>query len=779
MENSTYTNRKDEEVEISLYDICASIFRKKLMIVLIVVVAVALAFVYLKFCNPVYESTVTMMVSPLSGGSNSSDLTSLLSGSFSGDAAIETELALLQSRRTVDDALSSLDLSKYTDPDGIPYDQREVPLSAAGILAGDMISVSAVTDTNIVEVSVRDTNAQFAADFANALAEAFNNVLTSFARSGTNASIDFVNSQLPVVQEQAAEAARALADFQRENNVLQATQESQVSLVRYNYLVNRRAPLVLEEGEADAILAVSTLTPGYDELMARSDMQALLTELRKVEEEILSYDLMTVSTAAVSASAQDILTETQQSRYFTLSSRRQTIERQMNDLVVSLLSGTTRQDASLYASTVVQKATSALELSLIDELAAAEDEALSSVPQLEMELAVLRSDVEVYQTMVVSLMTMSQEAQLRAAAVDDNVTLIDEALVPELPVSPNKVMVLAVAFVLGAFIGCGIALLLELNDKSIFSTDDLRKALPPDVPFLGWLPMLRSEKRNRYVKSVVYNNTNSFESEKYKLLASNIIFGRKEQNRVITVCSTDKNEGKTSVMANVALALTQNGYRVLLVDGDLRMPSCEQFFNLEHQERGLVDVVMDGEDLDNCLIQPISDVDSLNLLPCGTRPAVPSLVFSSDNFAPMMAALKRRYDIILFDAPPLEYASELLALTKYAPEVLIVTRAGISNKFVLEELIQSFKNTGAQIIGACLNAVIATHGSGRGGTGYSYYTGTKGAMDSVIKRIPWYSSRKMYYRRRYKRDSRYRDTKRKGTMRKVRPTHPYKPEMDI
>ena len=304
--------------------------------------------------------------------------------------------------------------------------------------------------------------------------------------------------------------------------------------------------------------------------------------------------------------------------------------------------------------------------------------------------------------------------------------------------------------------------------------------MPPETPFLGWLPMLKVRKNDRYVSSVVLSSPSSFESEKYKLIASNIIFGRASNNRVITVCSTDKNEGKTSVMANMAIALTQNGYNVLLVDGDLRMPSCEQYFNLEHQERGLVDIVMDGESLDGCIIQPFVDVEKLHLLPCGKKPAIPSMVYSAESFAKLVDTLKRRYDIILFDAPPLAYASELLALTKHAPEVLIVCRAGITNKNVLADMIETFRSSGATVIGACLNAVIASHGYGKSGYGnYSYYASSKDpqAMASIVKSIPWFSSRKMYYRRRYRRDERYRGSR--STQKKIRPTHPFRPDLDL
>ena len=752
MENSVQNRPQEEEIEISLYDIAVAVFRKKLMICLFIIAALAIAVAYLFVADPVYEASATVMVSSLSG--EGSDISSLLSGFAGGGSTdIATEVALLTSRTTMDNALSSLDLSRYTDPDGVRYSDLEHPIKAENLIRTNKVTVSSVSDTNIVNITVQDTNPQFAADLANAVADAFNNVLTSFAKGGSEASIEFVESQIPVVREQLVQASRQLADFQKDNDVLLTTQESQVSLLRYNYLSSRKAPLELECGEADAILSAARFDPSYDEIMSLDSVKTLADEISSIQRELLSYDLMAVSTAAGNANGiSGVLNTSQQNRYFTLSNRLISIETSIDQIS---------------------------EISLIEELLAAENASLEEIPDLEMQLAALTSNVEVFQTMFVSLMQMQQEAQLRDAAISDNVTLIDGALVPELPVSPNKLIVLAIAFFLGAFAGVGLALVMELSDKSIFSTDDLKKALPGDVPFLGWIPMLKVQKKTRYVKNVVYSNPNSYESEKYKLIASNIVFGRNSKDRVITVCSTEKNEGKTSVMANIAIALTQNGYKVLLVDGDLRMPSCEQFFNLEHQERGLVDVLMNDEPLDNCIVLPIPEVDMLNLLPCGTRPAIPSLVYASEKFPRVIEELKHRYDIIIFDAPPLAYASELLALTKLAPEVIIVTRAGVTNKYVLGDMIDNFKAAGASVIGACLNAVIASHGKSKGYGSYSYSYADKNpeAMASVIKRVPLFSSRKMYYRKRYKRDEKYRG--KKENVKKNRATHPYNPELDL
>ncbi len=768
MENSKTAKTENDELEISLYDLIVAILRKKFMIVGIVVIAIVLALVYLHFVSPVYQASATIMVSSLNGDSS---VTDLLTGALGGNQSrIETEVALISSRRTVELALESLDLSKYTTPDGIPYDELEVPLTASRFLAGDAISISTVTDTNIVEITVRDTSAEFCQDFANAIADSFNNVLTGFSRSTATASIDFINSQIPAVQSEFEQASQALADFQRENGVLQATAESQISLARYNYLVSRRAPLLLEAGEADAIIEAIAVNSSYDELTGLEAVQNLMDDIRSTQEEIMSYDLISASVNISSSrsNTENILSISQRNRYYTLTNRLENSELRLVEVLTRNLSALSPQAASTYASAVAQKLVAESEISLIDTLIESENEVLETVPALERELARLTASVEVYQAMTVSLMQMEMEAHLRDAAISDNVVVIDSALLPTRPVSPNSLMILAIAFVLGGFVAVAIALLLEFSDKSIFSIEELQKNVPDDIPILGWIPMLKEQDKDRYAEFVVHTHPNSIESERFKHLASNIIFGQDKKNRAITVCSTEKSEGKTFVMANIALALVQNGYKVLLVDGDLRKPSVEQFFNIEHQERGLVDIIINNENLDDCIIQPIADVENLHMLPCGTRPAIPSMIYSSADFGTLVEDLKKRYDIILFDAPPLVYASELLA------------RAGVSNKYELNSMFNDFKIAGTKIIGLCLNAIIMGHGyKGYGSYYYYYYYSSDSDNVSIVKRIPWYSSRKMYYRSRYKKDIINREKNSYSSERKIRPTHPFNSSLDL
>ena len=407
---------------------------------------------------------------------------------------------------------------------------------------------------------------------------------------------------------------------------------------------------------------------------------------------------------------------------------------------------------------------------------------MEKMPDIERQLAELQSEVTVYETMEVSLLQMLHEAKLLDASVVDNVTEIDMAMVPEKPVSPRKLLIMAAAGMMGLLCGALLAIVLEFSDRSISTVEELKKLLPEDVPFLGWIPLMKTKgkARQRYRGSIVHSDPSSYESERYKLLASNFMFGSENRSRVVSVCSTTKGEGKTSIMANIAVSLTQNGYSVLLVDGDLRLPSCEQYFDLKPAKKGLVDVVLEKAELDDVLVYPIDDLESLMLLPCGTKPPIPSMIYYHENFSKLLEGLRTRFDIILIDAPPLEFGSELMSLSKVTSETLIVARAGIASGDVLSDVIERFKNSGTKIAGVCLNGLIPNssvslynsygygygYGYGKGyGYGYGYDKKKKKSADLIVRRVSIFTSRKAYYRKRYKLDNKLRTVKNKGNLR--------------
>lgn len=753
-------NRQIEDDEIDLLELVKSCFRHKLMIALFFVVAVAAAVGYLIITVPTYEASVTIMVKPIN--SSTASLTSLIGGSDLTSSKIATEIELMKSRLNLNNALAMLNLDDYETRDGVKYSEFEKPLTAKSFT--ESVTVSSVKDTNLVSITVKNSSPEFARDYANALATSYNNLLTDIARTATQTSLEFLENQIPQNLAETEKATRALAEFQVENNIMQVTQDSKEALLSYNYLIKRKAPLLLEIGEAEAIIAQYPGLPSYETVIADEKVRAYCDDISSSLEEILRYDLLQLSTQTTAAKT--TLNTNQENRYFNLNQSVDSLKKEMSQYISDSIDADL-STALAYAKAMTQKIAAEVEVKLLDAEAERNSAFLETVPEIERQLSELQTQVEIYTQMSVALMQMLQEAKLKESAISDNVSEIDMAELPEKPIAPKKAMILMAAAVLGTGLGCLLAIVIEFTDKSIYTVEQLKELLPADVPFLGWIPMIKRKEKERYFGSVVLRQPNSFESEKYKHIASTALFGTKKKNRVISVCSSGMNIGKTSVMVNLAVVFAQQGKKVLIIDGDLRMPSCESFFNLEHGGLGFVDVLVDDVPLEECIVQPVAELSTLHLLPCGTKPKVPSIVFAQESFPAVMEKLRGMYDIVMFDAPPVNFAAEFMDIVSVSDEVLIVARAGITQKEYMSEVIETVKNTNVRITGVCLNAYVDQKGGKKQsyGYGYEYYSGSGSDSEnisSIVKKISIFTSRRSFYRRRYNHDLSYR-SKRKLT----------------
>ncbi|MDN5333942.1 MAG: polysaccharide biosynthesis transport protein, partial [Sphaerochaeta sp.] len=268
-----------------------------------------------------------------------------------------------------------------------------------------------------------------------------------------------------------------------------------------------------------------------------------------------------------------------------------------------------------------------------------------------------------------------------------------------------------------------------------------------------------------YPTLIVYNDPLSFESERFKLVA-NMLYNRSEKH-IFSITSCSMAEGKSTIIGNIAVALAQMGSKVLIIDGDLRLPSMERYFHLKHREVGLVDYVTKNATLEACILKPIEKVPGLHLLPPGNAPLVHAGIFSNPRYTRLISYLESVYDFVIIDAPPLDSASELLSISKHVDGLIITVRAGITSKGSLFDLISSLRTANVPISGVVFNGVVPgsvgtgyRYGYGYGygkGYGYSSYASRYSAMGSsgTLKKRRKHHVRKRsngWYRKMYKRD---------------------------
>ena len=179
-------NIKNDDMEIDLIKLFKDVLSRLWIIIISFIVCVAATVFYLLNTAPIYEASASMMVEPLSDTS----ISSLFEAGFSSSSDIATELEILNSRSTYENAIRKLDLSRYTTSDGIRYSDLESPLSYEGLR--NSVTVESVSDTSYLKITVQDTDPVFARDFCNALAESYSEVLTGITRNSASNQLAFI-----------------------------------------------------------------------------------------------------------------------------------------------------------------------------------------------------------------------------------------------------------------------------------------------------------------------------------------------------------------------------------------------------------------------------------------------------------------------------------------------------------------------------------------------------------------------------------------------------------
>ncbi len=732
------------------------IFRKRFRwFVVGLVLVVGLAVGYLQIAVPQFESQVSVLVEPIQ---RSSSFESLLNVSAS-TTKIATEVELITSRKNIEYALGTLDLSSYRNADGMDYRSKDV--------LGDVkerIVVSTVKDTNIVRIAVTDANPAFARDFANALATSYDSLLTGIAKNSKTAQREFIESQIPINDRELSRASDALGDFRENSDIIQLTDKSSLLVEQISYYTLRLEPLKLQLRESEVFIdtynaslkqagveGVLTL----DQIKRDSVVMAKLSDLSAWKTELTMYESLS-NLAGNASTAAPSTTLDSSSRIYVINSAINQVTKELLNRVADL----TRSYANeANTQAIVQALTTEVGIQVLQQRGAVFVEELSQLPVLERRLSELQRDVQIYEAIGLKLREMLEEVKLTEAAVTGNVTVVDAANLPLNPVSPNKLLILAVALLLGAAIGLLLTLGIEALDVSLQSEQQIQKIVGKDVPILGWIPMMKVSEKDKYPTLSVYNDPLSFESERFKLIA-NMLYNKTDK-KVFSITSCAMAEGKSTIIGNIALALAQMGSKVLVIDGDLRLPSMERYFRLKHREVGLVDFVTKKTKLEECLIQPFENTPTLHLLPPGNAPLVPAAIFSNPRYIQGLQYLEKLYDFIIIDAPPLDSASELLSICKHVDGLIITVRAGISSKGSLYDLVSNLRTANAPLIGFVFNGVIpgatSSYGYGYGrnyGYGYSAYRYGYAQGQGTAKKKKTHTRRHStsWYRKQYKLD---------------------------
>jgi len=291
------------------------------------------------------------------------------------------------------------------------------------------------------------------------------------------------------------------------------------------------------------------------------------------------------------------------------------------------------------------------------------------------------------------------------------VSLVEPALKPSEPIRPRTKLNVALALVLGVILGVGLAYMREFLDRSVKTPEELERAA--GVPVVGTIPPFRAGKQ----PIPVAEQPRTAAAEAFRKLRTNFAFLAVDRDSVCcVVTSPSASDGKSTVTANLAIALAQAGQRVAVIDADLRKPSLHRLFNLP-QRVGTTTVLLDRANVHDALQHPGADWPAV--LTSGQLPPNPSELLGSQRMAELLAELRTAYEVVLVDCAPLLPVTDPMAVSRFADGILLITRAGATTRDHAQAAKAACAKAGATLFGTVLNAAPVTEGNQS--TYYAYY----------------------------------------------------------
>lgn len=312
------------------------------------------------------------------------------------------------------------------------------------------------------------------------------------------------------------------------------------------------------------------------------------------------------------------------------------------------------------------------------------------------------------------------------------ITVLQQALVPTSPSSPNTRLNIIIGGLVGLIAGLIAAVLRNVLDTKVRNEHDVEVAT--SAPILGGIVF---DARAATHPLVVQDDPRSPRAESYRTLRTNLQFlTAVDRPNSYVVTSSIPGEGKSTSAANLAIVTASAGLRVVLVDADLRKPKLAEYLGIEGGA-GLTDVLVGRAELADVL-QPWG-AHNLLVLPAGRIPPNPSELLGSSAMLKLISELETRFDLVLFDAPPLLPVTDAAVLAKHTAGALVMVGAGRVHRGQLKGSIAALTNVGSTVAGVVITMLPTkgpdSYGYGRYGYGYGYGYGAGFEDDSSGPRV--------------------------------------------
>jgi succinoglycan biosynthesis transport protein ExoP len=684
------------------------VWRYRWQILTFVVLATTAAALVVFSMRQEYAATAILRIDP--SGMRTVGQSSTADGGvpLNAESLITTEASELTSPAVILRTVDALKLYRLAEFNPTAAANPNPPSAAEALQVANTVkagvSASNPSGTYLLNVSFRSYDPTLSANVANSLLQSliqqdYQTRVAALMGASTNMRAQLVDLRSKMEAAQAAlvqyESSHDVLNPDSSNNIMQAslTQVNQdLGVARSERITLQALNSVAQKGGLDALMATKQgagLTPLYQQLLQDQTSLARMSQVYgpnfpvyREQEALVEHD------RSVLQRQQQHIANQIQAQYAAARSREQLLEGAL-------------QTEKLQMDAFNRKA---------------------------IRYQALKASADSYTKLYYELQQEIQDASVAANLKADNLRIISPAHPVETAVYPRRMLTVAATFLLSLFLGVGAAVAVGMLDPSLATAEQIENLFR--LPLLTALPAVPAKHRVE-LQPLRYGNplgrsgsdardlpavaaTTSHYREAILGLSSTLRLTQERDLRTLAITSSLPGEGKSTAAANLAAALAVLDVRVVLVDADMRKPSVHRIFQVPNR-LGLSALLRGKAGLDEVLLAA-PGAPNLHLIPSGVLPASPAELLHV-GLGSILEELQGRFDLVVFDCPPILGFADALAVTSVVDGCVLVVHAGKTDRQMVTGALRQLRAVRAEILGIVLNNV-----SEQVNYYYSYYS---------------------------------------------------------
>jgi exopolysaccharide transport family protein len=565
-------------------------------------------------------------------------------------------------------------------------EQKDAALleSAVGILS-DKVAVSRVGTTYLITVNVSSESPETAARLADEIAEQYRVQQLEEKFEATRKATEWLSERVSGLREEVEEKERRVESYRAESGLL-AAQGATLTEQQIAYLTTQKATLQVDldraRARAESVRRQMASGAGADGISEVLQSQ-VISDLKNQR-------------AIINRRVSELETKLGPQHPELISARNEAadIDRQIN-AEVSRIAGNIENELKVAQAQIS---------SIQGEIGRSTYE-LRGNNQALVRPRELERDADTSRILLEEFLTRSKQTGEQDALITADANILSRASVPDSPSSPKKLLNLIIGCLLCAIIGGGLALLAEMFDMKISSTEDVERKLGANP--IGSVPLIRTASflglsQTNPADYLVENPLSAY-AESIRYLRAAIAFSDLDsETKTVAICSSLPDEGKTSLTLSLGRMSAMSGSRTLVIDGDFRRRQLTETAGLK-PDIGFVEHLFGAGQLLDAIVKDRKTM--LDILPLSQNGHTPHDVFGTRAFDDLLQRLRSMYDLILIDTGPLLLMAEARVVAGKADKTILVVRWRHSARSAARQSLTLLRNFKADVLGVTLNMV--------------------------------------------------------------------------